>query len=116
LWYQSGHLHEECLEKGKETATLAGRNPIRPTICGHTEDKKSQRTPKITTGRVFSSNYSTLGLSFAAALQNNMEQQQLPQPRQVQWQVQPQWNDRGFQLLCSTISSRKQVSQFGLLK
>jgi hypothetical protein len=32
------------------------------------QKKKSQRTPRTTTGRVFSSNLTTTGMSFAAAL------------------------------------------------
>jgi hypothetical protein len=44
---------------------------------------KSQRTPKTTTGRVFSSNITTPGMSFAAALRGSTEQQQRPQARKV---------------------------------
>jgi hypothetical protein len=42
-----------------------------------------QRTPKTTTGRVFSSNHTTPGLSFAAALRTNTEEQQEPHPSQT---------------------------------
>jgi hypothetical protein len=38
---------------------------------------------KNTTGRVFSSNYTTPGLSFAAALRNKSERQQQPHPHRV---------------------------------
>jgi hypothetical protein len=44
---------------------------------------QSQRTPKTTTGRVFSSNHTTPGLSFAAALRTNTEEQQRPHPSQT---------------------------------
>jgi hypothetical protein len=44
------------------------------------QKRKSQRTPKTTTGRVFSSNRTTPGLSFAAALRTNTGEQQRPQP------------------------------------
>jgi hypothetical protein len=46
------------------------------------QKKKSQRTPKTTTRRVFS-NLTTPGVSFAAALRGSTTQQQQPQARQV---------------------------------
>jgi hypothetical protein len=45
--------------------------------------RKLQRVPKTTTGRVFSSSHTTLGLSFAAVLHSNTQQQQQPQPPSV---------------------------------
>jgi hypothetical protein len=45
--------------------------------------RKSQRTPRTTTGRVFSSNLSTPHMSFAAALRGAREEQQQPQILQV---------------------------------
>jgi hypothetical protein len=47
------------------------------------QKKKSQRTPRTTTGRVFSSNLTTPGLSVAAALQGMTEKQQQSQTHQV---------------------------------
>jgi hypothetical protein len=46
-----------------------------------TRKRKSQRAPKTTTGRVFSSSHTTPGLSFAAVLRRNAQQQ--PQPLSV---------------------------------
>jgi hypothetical protein len=40
------------------------------------QKKKSQRTPRTTTGRVFPSNLTTPGMSFAAALRGKTEEQQ----------------------------------------
>jgi hypothetical protein len=55
--------------------------------CRHAKEelqkKKSQRTPRTTTGRVFSSNLTTPGVSFAAVLQGKTEEQQQPQTHQV---------------------------------
>jgi hypothetical protein len=45
--------------------------------------KKSQRTPKTTTGSVFSSNLTTPGVSTAALRGSTAQQQQQPQARQV---------------------------------
>jgi hypothetical protein len=47
------------------------------------QKKKSQRTPKATTGRVFSSNLTTRGVSFAATRRGRAEEKQQPQTRQV---------------------------------
>jgi hypothetical protein len=47
------------------------------------QKKKSQRTPRTTTGRVFSSNLTTPGVSSAAALRGRTEEQQQPQTHQV---------------------------------
>jgi hypothetical protein len=55
--------------------------------CRHAKEelqkRKSQRTPKTTTGRVFSSILTTPGISFAAALRGSTAQQQKPQERQI---------------------------------
>jgi hypothetical protein len=40
------------------------------------QKKKVQRTPRTTTGRVFASNLTTLGMSFTAALRGKTEEQQ----------------------------------------
>jgi hypothetical protein len=45
--------------------------------------RKAQRTPKTTTGRVFSSHRTTPGVSFVAAVRGNAEQQQQPQANKV---------------------------------
>jgi hypothetical protein len=45
--------------------------------------KKSQRTHRATTGWVFSSNLTTPGMSFEAALLGKIEEQQQPQTHQV---------------------------------
>jgi hypothetical protein len=54
--------------------------------CRHAKEelqkRKSQITPKTTTGRVFS-NLTTPGISFAAALRGSTAQQQRPQARQI---------------------------------
>jgi hypothetical protein len=47
------------------------------------QKRRLQRAPKTTTGRVFSSNHTTAGLSFAAVLCSNTQQLQLPQPPSV---------------------------------
>jgi hypothetical protein len=47
------------------------------------QKKKSQRTPKTTTGRVYFSNITTPGVSFVAALRGGTAQKQQPQARQV---------------------------------
>jgi hypothetical protein len=47
------------------------------------QKKKLQRTPRATTGRVFSSGLTTPGVSFAAALRGRTEEQQQPQTHQV---------------------------------
>jgi hypothetical protein len=48
------------------------------------QKRKAQRATKTTTGWVFSSNLTTPGVSFAAALRGSSEQQQRPQ---FQWQI-----------------------------
>jgi hypothetical protein len=47
------------------------------------QKKKTQRTPRATTGRLFSSNLTTPGMSFTAALRGKTEEQQQPQTHQV---------------------------------
>jgi hypothetical protein len=47
------------------------------------KNKKSQRTPKTTTGRFIPSKLTTPGMSFAAALQGKREEQQQHQTHQV---------------------------------
>jgi hypothetical protein len=55
--------------------------------CRHAEEemqkKKSQRTPRTTMGRVFSSNLTTPGMSFTAVLQGKTEEQQQPRTHRV---------------------------------
>jgi hypothetical protein len=82
VWCGSGNFHKECPEKENTTSTpvccncqlVEGEKP-HPTNyrgCRHAKEelqkKKLQRAPKPTTGRVFSSNTVTPGVSFAAAL------------------------------------------------
>jgi hypothetical protein len=47
------------------------------------QKKKSQRTPKTTTGRLIPYKLTTPGMSFAAALRGKTEEQQQPQTHQV---------------------------------
>jgi hypothetical protein len=75
-------MHKECPEKENAASTPACCNcqlaegekphPANYGGCRHAKEelqkKKSQRTPKTTTGKVFSSNLTTPGVSFAAAL------------------------------------------------
>jgi hypothetical protein len=62
------------LQHAATASWLTERNLIRPNYrgCSHVRDemrnRKAQRTPKTTTGRLFSSHYTTQGVSFAAAL------------------------------------------------
>jgi hypothetical protein len=60
--------------------------------CRHAKEelqrRKTQRTPKTTTGRVSSSNIITPGVSFAAALRGSEDQQQ-QQPQASQVPVAP---------------------------
>jgi hypothetical protein len=85
LWCGDGHLHKDCPENGNAASTptccncqLAGGEKVHPANyhgCRHAKEqlqkRKSQRTPKTTTGRVFSSNLTTPGVSFVAALQGS---------------------------------------------
>jgi hypothetical protein len=81
LWCRGGHLHKECHEKDNAASTPAcncqlaeGEKPHPANYQGcrlakeELQKKKSQRMPKATTGRVFSSSHTTPGVSFAAAL------------------------------------------------
>jgi hypothetical protein len=78
MWYGGGHLNKECLEKGNTASILTCCNcklvdgeephPSNCRGCRHAKEevrkRKSQRAPKTTTGRVFSSSHTTPGLSF----------------------------------------------------
>jgi hypothetical protein len=95
MWCGGGHLHKDCPEKGNVASKPACCNcklgegeephPSNYRGCSHAKEelrkRKPQRTPKPTTGRVFSSNYINPGMSFAAALRNNTQQQQIPHPQ-----------------------------------
>jgi hypothetical protein len=96
LWCGGGHLHRECPEKGKEDSTPAccncklaeGGKPHPSTYrgCSHTKEKRRKkipRTPKPSTGRVFSSKYTTSSMSFAEALQSKADQTQQSHPSQA---------------------------------
>jgi hypothetical protein len=92
LWCGGGHLHKECPEKENASSTppycncrlMEGEKP-HPTNyrgCSHAKEelqrKRSKKTPKTTTGRVFSSTLATPGVSFAAALRGGRQQNQQP--------------------------------------
>jgi phage terminase large subunit-like protein len=97
LWFGGGHLHKECPEKGNTSSTPTCCNcrlaegqtphPANYRGCRHAKEEmqkdKSQRAPRTTTGRVFSSNLTAPGASFAAALRDRTEEQQQPQTHQV---------------------------------
>jgi hypothetical protein len=96
LWCGSGHLHKESPERDNAASTPACCNcqlaegekphPANYRGCRHAKElqkKKSQRTPKTITGRVFSSNLTMPGVSFTATLRGSTEQQQQPQAREV---------------------------------
>jgi hypothetical protein len=97
LWCGGGHLHKECPEKGNASSTPTCCNcrltegekphPSNYRGCSHAKDemqrKKSQRTPKETVGRVFSTKLTTPGVSFAAALKGNTEDKRQPPANQV---------------------------------
>jgi hypothetical protein len=88
MWCGGGYLHK-CPEKGNAETTpkccnwklVDGEEPHPSNYrrCSHVRDEtrknKSQRASNTTTGRVFSSSRSTPGLSFAAAMRSNTEQQ-----------------------------------------
>jgi hypothetical protein len=89
------HLHKECPEKENAASTPAcchcqlveGEKPHHANYrgCRHTKEelqKKSQRTPKTTRGRVFF-NLTMRGLPFTMALWGSTMQQQQPQACQV---------------------------------
>jgi hypothetical protein len=93
LWCGGGHLHKECPEKENAACCncqLVEREKLHPANyrgCRHVREelqrRKLQRTPKTTSGRVFSSNLTTPCVSFMAALQGSTAQQQRPQACQV---------------------------------
>jgi PAX-interacting protein 1 len=81
LWCGGEHLHKKCPKKGNTSSTPACCNcrlaegekphPANYWGCRHAKEellKKSQKAPKTTTGRVFSSAHTISGISFAAAL------------------------------------------------
>jgi hypothetical protein len=85
-------MHKECPEMGNASSKPACCNwklgdgkeshPSNYRGCSHAREelrkKKSQRAPKPPTGRVFSSSFTTPGVSFAAALRGNTQQQKTP--------------------------------------
>jgi hypothetical protein len=80
IYLPSQHAATAGGRKGKPTPRqLKGLQ----TREGGDAGKKSRRTPRTTTGRVFSSNLTTPGMSFAAALPGSTEEQQQPQIHQV---------------------------------
>jgi hypothetical protein len=98
LWCGGGHLHKECPEKENSSLKPASCNcrlaegekphPSNYRGCRHVkkemQSRQSQRTPKTPAGRVFSTKLATPGVSFAAALKGNPEEdQRQPPARQV---------------------------------
>jgi hypothetical protein len=97
MWCGGGHLKKECPENGNTALIptfwncklIDGEEPHPSNYrgCRHaTEEmrkRKLQRVPKATKGRVFSSSHTTPGLSFAAALRSNTQQEQQPRPPSV---------------------------------
>jgi hypothetical protein len=103
MWCGGGHLNKVCPEKENASSTpvccncqlVEGEKP-RPANywgCRHAKKelqmKKSQRSPKPTTERVFSSNLIIPGVSFAAALRGITSQGQRPLIRQLPVAVPP---------------------------
>jgi hypothetical protein len=96
MWCEGGHLHKENLEKGNAASYPAccncklaeGKKPHPSNYrgCSHAKEKarrkRSQIQKKTTFGRVFSSNHTTPGLSFAAAVRKTAEKTQQPTSRQ----------------------------------
>jgi hypothetical protein len=81
MWCGDGHLHKDCPEKWSESSTPACCNcqlaeverPHPANYRGYKQAKeemrkKPQRTPKTTSGKVFTSNPVSPNLSFAAVL------------------------------------------------
>jgi hypothetical protein len=98
MWCGGGHLHKEWPEKDNTASVptccnckLVDGQESHPSDyrgCRHAEEdkrkRKSQREPKTTRGRAFSSSHTNPGLSFAALLSSNTrQQQQQPQPPSV---------------------------------
>jgi hypothetical protein len=96
LWCVGSHLHKERPEKANSASTPTYCNcrlaegdkphPANYRGCRHDKEelqgRKTQRTPKTTTGRGFS-NIITPNVSFAAALRGSGDQQQQPQTSKV---------------------------------
>jgi hypothetical protein len=96
-WCGGGHLYKECSEKENASSTPAccncrlaeGEKPHPANYRGssHAKEelqrKRSQKSPKTTTGRVFSSTIATPGVSFAAALGGGRQQHQQPSAPQA---------------------------------
>jgi hypothetical protein len=94
VWCGASHLHKECPEKENAASTPTCCNcqlvegekahPANYRGCRHPKEelqkRKSQRTPKTTTGRVFSSNFTTPGITFMVVLQCSTVQQQCQIP------------------------------------
>jgi hypothetical protein len=76
------------------------------------QKRKSQRTPKTTTWRMFSSNLATPGVSFAVVFRGKTEKQQQPQTRQVAVAA-PATTEQRVPSPYSSMTSNQQVRQFG---
>jgi hypothetical protein len=102
LWCWGGHLHKECPERENTASTPAccncqlaeGEKPHTANYRGcrrareELQRRKTQRAPKTTTERVFSSNLTTPGVSFAAALRGSTTQKH-PQAQQDPGETPP---------------------------
>jgi hypothetical protein len=116
---------KECPEKGNTTYTPTWYNcrlaeeeklhPVNYRGCRQAKEKikkkKLQRAPRTTTGRVFSSNLYTPGVSFSAALRGKTEEQQQSQTYQV---AVPATMQTGVPAALPQHEQQKQVSHFGL--
>jgi hypothetical protein len=104
-------LHKECPERENTASTPACCNchlaegekphPANNRGCRRAREemqrRKTQRAPKSTTGRVFSSNLATPGVSFEAALRGSATQQH-PQAQQVIGETPPSFRSKtGYQ-------------------
>jgi hypothetical protein len=93
VWCGGCHLHKECPERGNTASIPTCCNcklvdgeeadPSNYRGCRHAKEEirkiKSQRAPKTTMGRMFSSNHSTPRLSFAVVLCSNSSSLNSPQ-------------------------------------
>jgi hypothetical protein len=96
MWCGGGHLHKECPEKENTSSTPSCCNcklaegekphPSNYRGCSRAKDeirrRRSTKAAKPTPGRVFTSSYTTPGLSFAAALGKKAEKTQQSQTHQ----------------------------------
>jgi hypothetical protein len=127
LWCGGGHLHKECPQKGNAVSTstycncqLAEGEKAHPsTYRGYRHAKedllrrKSQRTPKTTTGRVFPTKLTTPDVSLQQCSMAGQRTSSNLRHVRWWWQLLAQCN-RGSLRPCPSKVSNQQVSQFGL--